>query len=99
MKEVTRFSLPFRHFGVAAYMRRVQLTGQGEGRGEGEGEAAMQKQLDQLEKAQLAEAAKARGVLPVRVEMPIVGEIYRFEKFLVIDEAPKTKILYRTIKG
>jgi len=93
MKEVARFSLPFRHFGEAAYARRQKLEGQ---LAQAEALQDMAKEMAQ-QRAALAQSARAKGVLPVRVEMPIVGEIYRFEKFLVIDESPSAKILYRTI--
>jgi hypothetical protein len=44
---------------------------------------------------QLAEAAKAQGVLPVRIEIPIAGAIHRFEKLLVVGEAPEMTLTYR----
>jgi len=44
---------------------------------------------------QIAQAAKAQGVLPVRIEIPITGGIYRFEQFLVVGEAPEMTLTYR----
>ena len=43
---------------------------------------------------EIYEAAKAKGVLPVRIEIPVVGEIHRFEKFLTVDETPQLSLLY-----
>jgi hypothetical protein len=89
--EVSHFTLPFRHFGDVAYERE-------------------QRQADQLQAAQqleqaraqadkqaqrLAERAEAQGVLPVRIEIPMVGEIHRFEKFLTVEEAPGVTLIYR----
>jgi len=90
LQEVSEFTLPFRHFGVVEHLKRL---------------AAAQKQAkamdlaraaQDMEKAeQMAVAAKAQGVLPVRIEIPITGEIYKFEKFLVVDEAPEMTLVYR----
>ena len=30
----------------------------------------------------------------MRIEIPIVGEIHRFEKFLTVDEAPQVNLVY-----
>lgn len=93
LKEVRNFSLPFVHFGEAAY-RRLRAS-------EARAHAAQLKEsLRALEQAkaidQLAEQATAEGVLPVRVELPIAGELIRFEKLLLVNEAPRVKLLYRT---
>jgi hypothetical protein len=44
---------------------------------------------------QLAASAKVAGVLPVRIEIPIAGEIYRFEKFLAVEEGAAVTMTYR----
>jgi hypothetical protein len=49
--------------------------------------------MDAMEK--LASAAKAQGVLLVRVEIPFTGTMSRYEKFLVVDEAPEMTVTYR----
>lgn len=87
--EVSRFTLPFRHFGDMAYERGQHDVAQ---------QAVMQQaELAQAEKQaqQIAERAKAQGVLPVRIEIPMVGEIHRFEKFLTVEEAPAVSLTYR----
>ena len=91
LKEVGAFSLPFRHFAEAELARRsARVLAKAE---------AMQ-QARQLAKVQdalkaLAPDAKARGVLPVRIEIPVTGQISRFEKLLVVDEAPEVTLTYR----
>ncbi len=90
LQEVQNFTLPFRHFAVVEYLKR---------------QAASAKQLAQAmdmaqkaaeqAKAELAQTAKAQGVLPVRIEIPITGELYKFEKFLVVDETPEMTLTYR----
>ncbi len=91
MKEVRSFTLPFRHFGDAAYARLAQAA---------EALAEKVEQIEALEAlqkeiAQLADEAKAQGVLPVRVEIPFTGSIYRYEKFLVVNETPHITLSYR----
>ncbi|QOV88873.1 hypothetical protein [Humisphaera borealis] len=86
VSEVSRFTLPFRHFGEAALARTKEV-------------AELQKASQQLAQAHdaakaFAEASKVAGVLPVRVEIPIAGEITRFEKLLLVDEMPKTTVGY-----
>lgn len=91
LKEVSAFSLRFRHFGEAEWLR----TGGGvELRKMAAAELQMKAQ-DQLAKLADVERAKAEGVLPVRIEIPIVGEIVRFEKFLVTTEAPEVRLTVR----
>jgi len=93
LKEVATFSLPFRHFGEAEYMRQQQAAHMAR--------AAEQAALAQAQQAlqalaQAVQASKAQGVLPVRVEIPMTGEIYKFEKFLVVsDETPAQTLTYR----
>lgn len=92
LREVGAFSLPFRHFGEAEYDRQQAKAAHVE--------QAMAKALDALKKEvaaqeELAAAAKVAGVLPVRIEIPITGEIHRFEKFLAVDEAPQLTLTYR----
>ena len=91
LKEVGSFSLPFRHFADAEYARRAEAVAL----------AKAAEQLAELARAQdaakqaLAEPAKAQGPLPVRVELPIAGQISRYEKLLVVDEAPALTLTYR----
>ncbi len=90
LQEVQNFTLPFRHFAVVEYLKRnaeaaKQLA---------QAMDSLQKMAEQA-KAELAQAAKAQGVLPVRIEIPITGEMYKFEKFLVVDEAPEMTLTYR----
>jgi hypothetical protein len=89
MKEVPSFTLPFRHFADARHARHVEQKAMAR-----ELARAMDK-LEALKQASLAEQAKARGVLPVRVEIPIAGQISRFEKLLVVDEAVEMTLTYR----
>jgi hypothetical protein len=84
MREVDAFSLPFRHFAEEA----AQQLGR-----------AQDQALEQMVQAaqaelQVAPAAKAKGVLPVRIEVPIAGQIHRFEKMLTVDEAPAVELTY-----
>ncbi len=94
LKEVSSFTLPFRHFADAKYARRL-------GHAQELAKAqALQQQVNKLAEAQkqlaeLAVAAKAQGVLPVRVEVPITGQVSRFEKLLVVDETPEMTLTYR----
>jgi len=92
LKEVRSFSLPFRHFGEEKYLRQAEAAEKAAQAAE-----ALSQMQDKLEEqvAELAKAAKAQGVLPVRVEIPITGEIHRFEKFLVVKELPKMSLMYR----
>jgi len=90
-KEVRRFSLPFRHFGEAAYIRQQRAMAM-EQAARAAQQAALQESMEALD---MARAARARGVLPVRIEIPITGEIYRFEKFLLDAEAPAMTVTYR----
>jgi hypothetical protein len=88
LQEVSNFTLPFRHFGVVECLkRRAQELKQAQ-----EAMKAMEQAAQQLDKAA---AAKAQGVLPVRIEIPITGEIYKFEKFLVVDDTPELSVSYR----
>ena len=91
LKEVRNFSLPFEHFGEAAYRQQQRLSGKLAQKAELE--EALEKQAEAL--AELAEEATAQGVLPVRIELPVAGELFRFEKLLLVDEAPKIKLAYR----
>ncbi|MCE5276530.1 MAG: hypothetical protein ABFD92_17050 [Planctomycetaceae bacterium] len=87
-KEVAAFTLPFKHFGDVEYQRQAaaQMKMQ----------EALAEKVDQLRAAQeMAQTAKAQGVLPVRVEIPITGQIHRLEKFLVTDEVPAATLTYR----
>ena len=90
LQEVQNFTLPFRHFAVVEYLKRHAEAG----KELAQAMEAMQKAADAV-KAELAQAAKAQGVLPVRIEIPITGEMYKFEKFLVVDEAPEMTLTYR----
>jgi hypothetical protein len=92
VKEVASFSLPFRHFADAEYARQHEVRQQQQ--------QAMQelaKASDAIKNAQeqLAASAKVAGVLPVRIEIPIAGEIYRFEKFLAVEEGAAVTMTYR----
>jgi len=88
IREVDRFSLPFAHFGEAAAGLNKQAAQQ---LAQAQAKAAM----DSLKKAQeIAVSAKAKGVLPVRIEIPIVGSIHRFEKTLSVDEMPTVELTY-----
>ena len=93
LKEVSSFSLPFRHFADAEYARRFAHASLAKA----EELKQSLRQLAQVQEklATLAVAAKAQGVLPVRVEIPVTGQISRFEKFLVVDEAPEMTLTYR----
>lgn len=89
VNEVAGFSLGFRHFAEAAWLKQsVRMAELSE----------KQQQMAQAMQEQLADkigqASRAEGVLPVRVEIPIGGEIARFEKLLCVDEAPSVKITY-----
>lgn len=90
--EVAHFTLPFRHFGDVAYERgqhdveKQQTVNQ---------QAAQELAQAEKQAQQVAERAKAQGVLPVRIEIPMVGQIYRFEKFLTVEEAPGVTLTYR----
>ena len=90
LAEVSAFTLPFRHFGESAYLKAKKLAS---------AEKAMQALAEAQDAAKqvdmIAAKATAKGVLPVRVEIPITGEIYRFEKFLTVDEAPNVTLIYR----
>jgi len=88
---VSGFSLPFTHFAE-------------EQRGLARAAADMAKQAQAQEKAMaaqeavadaLAADAKAAGVLPVRIETPVAGIPQRFEKLLVVDEAPTVTLPYK----
>lgn len=88
IREVDAFSLPFRHFGEAGLAaNKAQAM---------EKLAEAQQQLAQAAKSldQAAMSAKAKGVLPVRIEIPIVGAIHRFEKMLTVDEMPSVELSY-----
>jgi hypothetical protein len=91
VSEVSRFTLPFRHFGDVAYERAKRLE-------KGDAQAEVKQDMEQAAQAQaakmLAEHAKAEGVLPVRIEIPMIGEIHRYEKFLVVDESPEVALTY-----
>jgi hypothetical protein len=92
VQEVRSFTLPFRHFGEAEHLR--QLASQQEKLLE---KAEAQQKADEALKKidKLASRALAEGVLPVRIEIPITGDLQRFEKFLVVDESPRVAISYR----
>ena len=89
LSEVSQFSLGFRHFAEAAWAKQRTKDLQ---------KAADAMQSLQQAQAELAKAvgekAKAEGVLPVRVEIPVSGEISRFEKLLTVDEAPAMTLIY-----
>ncbi len=96
LREVASFSLPFRHFGEAEYDRQradIARAARHEERLE-KASAEAAEAAETVEDA-LAQKAKAAGVLPVRIEIPITGEIHRFEKFLAVDEAPQLTLTYR----
>lgn len=88
IREVDSFSLPFRHFGEVGLSQSKQLAQ--------EKLAQAQAQMEQVAKSldQAAIASKAKGVLPVRIEIPIVGSIHRFEKMLTVDEMPAVELSY-----
>jgi hypothetical protein len=88
--EVSKFTLPFPHFGDVAYEHGKQLD-RAQDLQQAQQSAEAMKDAAQT---QLAERAKAQGVLPVRIEIPIIGEIHRFEKFLTVDEAPAVALTY-----
>ncbi len=91
VNEVSAFTLGFPHFADAALAEQHRASLQMAK------EMAMAAQMAQQQMA-LAEAvgasAKAQGVLPVRVDIPISGGITRFEKLLTVDEAPTVTLLY-----
>ena len=90
-KEVAAFSLPFRHFADAEYARRFERKNLAKAQAE-----LAQKMAEQLKQVrELAAKAKVQGVLPVRVEIPVTGQMSRFEKFLVVDETPEMTLTYR----
>jgi len=88
IREVNAFSLPFRHFGESAIAESKAMDKL----------ASAQQALAQMDAAkameQVALSSKAKGVLPVRVEIPIAGSIYRFEKMLSVDEMPAIELTY-----
>jgi len=86
VEQVARFTLPFRHFGDVAIARAQAAA-------EMQKVAQQMQQLAEQSKA-IAQASKVAGVLPVRIEIPIAGEITRLEKLLLVDEMPKTKLTY-----
>ena len=93
LQEVSSFTLPFRHFAEAELARRLQrdqLLAKADAV-----EALKEQQMALEEAAKLAIEAKAQGVLPVRVEIPVTGEISRFEKLLVVKETPEVTLTYR----
>ena len=92
LKEVRNFTLPFRHFGDAAFARLAQAAALAQAE-QAEQLKDMQHALEEM--ADLAQEAKAHGVLPVRVEIPFTGSIYRYEKFLVVNETPHVTLSYR----
>ncbi len=93
-RDVERFSLPFPHFADAAHARRF-------GPRRVEQAAAAQKEvMEQLaEQARavrdLAAAARDKGVLPVRVELPITPTLVRLEQLLVTGTGATAKLFYR----
>ncbi|MGB6042877.1 MAG: hypothetical protein WBF93_06930, partial [Pirellulales bacterium] len=93
LKEVGAFTLPFRHFGdvTAARNDRVSMEKMAKQA------AQLAMKMEELAKAeqQLAKEAKAEGVLPVRVEIPMTGQVLRYEQFLVVNDAPKIALTYR----
>ena len=80
-------TLPFRHFGDVAYARRQNAE-------EAKAEDIQKAMQQSAQSSKLADRAKAPGVLPVRIEIPMIGEIHRFEKFLAVDEAPAVTLTY-----
>jgi len=91
LKEVSRFALPFRHFGEAELMRREALaTAQ-----KAVVRAMLAEQLKELRRDTVRLAPHAKGALPVRIEIPITGAIQRFQKFLLVNEAPQVTLTYR----
>ncbi|HEX8913484.1 MAG TPA: hypothetical protein VF796_14080, partial [Humisphaera sp.] len=91
-KEVSRFTLPFRHFADVEYAKAEKLAQLKEMAQQQQAAQALEK-LAEAQK-QLAEAAKVAGVLPVRVEIPVVGNLYRYEKLLVVDEPATLNLTY-----
>jgi hypothetical protein len=91
MNEVGAFSLGFRHFAEAAWAKQEALAVAKAQQALAQAQDAMA----EAEKAAMAQKAKAEGVLPVRVEIPISGGISRFEKLLMVDEAPEVALSYR----
>ncbi len=86
MREVDGFSLPFRHFGEAMLAQAQDKM---------EKAMAMQDAQQAMVDADLsAVSARVKGVLPVRIEIPIAGMIHRFEKMLVVNEAPAIELTY-----
>lgn len=43
--------------------------------------------------------AQARGVLPIRIDIPTSGRLYRFSKLLVTDESPWISVIYLRSAG
>lgn len=92
LAEVNGFSLPFKHFGEAEYERQLKSLR------EAAKDMAKLQQAQQMERLRdfenMVVKAKGKGVLPVRVDIPITGEIHRYEKFLTVDEAPAQTLTY-----
>jgi hypothetical protein len=91
LQEVPRFTLPFQHF---ADVKLRELQRESESLAQRAEAVDALKKLEEVQQS-LAAQAKAAGVLPVRVEIPITGQIHRFEKFLVVDEAAEATLTYR----
>ena len=89
LTEVNHFSLPFPHFGEAELLHKDLAKA-----AQAQQQLAMAKAEAAKSLEQMAISAKAQGVLPVRIEIPLTGEIHRFEKFLVVDEAPTMTLTY-----
>jgi hypothetical protein len=87
LSEAARFTLPFRHFADAEVMRLEKLE-------KAQALQQAQQKLAQAEAQQASAAAKAAGVLPVRVEIPVVGAIHRFERLLTVEETPRLSLTY-----
>ena len=90
MKEVGQFSLAFRHFADEQYARLQARAAK-----QAQAMEKLQAQLRKIDEQAALAAPKAAGVLPVRVEIPIAGEIHRFEKLLVTEEAPQMTLTFR----
>lgn len=86
LREVEAFTLPFTHF-ADAHLAKARTDRAQEAQ-------KMQQAMQQLADVS-ATAAKAKGVLPVRIEIPLTGEAHRFEKFLTVDEAPALTVTYQ----
>lgn len=88
MTEVERFTLPFPHFADAGLKMQLELAKNQQMQAMQDAQKALEKQIDMVREAMAA------GPRPVRVEIPIVGNIHRFEKMLLVNEAPQLTLTY-----